>query len=407
MLKHQGHQMQNQTACKAIKPHAQTKQNALWFMVNQLPRLSGPLALLLTLLIGVMMSTLTTHATAAEHIKVTKEVLLEEGVQTEPSSIIQVKDGGYVITGKMGLGWATRVDANGTMRWRYQIPILGQSNYTGAVSLSDDTTLLCGYKAIAVTGGESIAGILTHIDKTGKVLSERVLRPQEEGAFGGSYLKGCMPWGNGFALYGVTDRASGPPVPPRTIERFYWLLALDAKGEVKWQKLLPTKYDVDPKSVYIASDQSIVIDPVNGITQSGERTKVVPDASGATAYDHLIHPITTGSDRRWKIDPNLIPLKSDLKYDVSKTKLRTNIAYSLPDRSLVQFGSVTRGHVYYAAIDWQSPDRKQLETFEFGETLWVDDAIPTGNPGEFVTVRLVNGSVNKRVGMVLSFIQIK
>lgn len=178
-------------------------------------------------------------------------------------------------------------------------------------------------------------------------------------------------------------------------------------GNVKWERLLPTRYGLNPQTVYVAPDQSIVIDSVNGIAQNGEKQKVESDESGVVMFDHLIHQITSEPDGVWKVDQNHIPLKLDLKHDLSKTILQPKVAYGLPDQSLVQFGSIYRGHVYYAAIDWQSPDRKQLETFEFGETLWVDNAIPTGNPGEFATVRLVSDSAKKRLGMALSFIQIK
>lgn len=166
---------------------------------------------------------------AADHIKVTKEVLLEHGVSISPSTIVQTKDGGYVTPGGLSgnLGWATRVDANGKMIWRYQIPIQGESNYTGAISLGDDTTLLCGYKSIhhptdLMPGGKDLVGVLTHIDIGGKVLSDIVIRPKELGEFPINYIKGCKPWGDGFAVFGSITRVFGDPHhPPRELENFY------------------------------------------------------------------------------------------------------------------------------------------------------------------------------------------
>lgn len=358
---------------------------------------------LIILLIGLIMNSLIpVTAEASEHIKVTKEVHLENGVGIFPSTIIQTKEGGYVVTGAIGttFAWATRVDAKGQLQWRYQIApeSFEGSNFEGAVTLNDDSTLLCGWKTVPVPGGINVVGVLTHIDKEGKVLSDRAIRPHEPGVFGNSYLKGCLPWGDGFAVIGDTDRVSGPPQPPRKTERFYWLFALDAAGNVKWEKLIPTSYGLGPRSAYVDTDRNLVVGGIRvKVSQSGEIA--VLDQKKPLPF---VPQIIAEADGHWKIDKrNVLPPA------LFKTELQPKVAYILPNQTVAQFGSIVRSNVYYAAIEWESPDRKQSEIFEFADFGWVNDAIPTGAPGEFVTIRSRQRSDLKQWGMFLSFIQIK
>lgn len=374
-----------------------------------------PLQLLELLLIGFIMNSLTpTPAEAAGHIKVTREVLLENGVSISPNQIIHTKDGGYVVAGRIGnvFAWATRLDAKGNMQWRYQAPVLNDlpyrpdATFEGAVTLGDDSTLLCGYKTVSVPGGKDVVGILTHIDKAGKVLSDRVIRPQEPGVFGGSYLKGCFPWAGGFALIGDTYRVSDSSQAPDHTERFFWLFGLDAAGNVKWEKLIPNStggfsnhiFTNALGTIYESLDQDLVMGS-SRVSQGGEIKNI---ELKETTSDFLIPQIIADSNGHWKVDQRIV-----LPLTLFKTELRPKVAYSVPDHSLVEFGSIVRNNVYYAAIEWQSPDQKQSETFEFGDTLWVNDAIPTGVPGEFVTVRQASPLNLKVTGMFLSFIQIK
>lgn len=374
-----------------------------------------PLQLFGLLLTGLIMNSLTpSTADAAEHIKVTKEIHLENGVgifpAIFPSAIIRTKDGGYVVTGSIGsaLAWATRVDAKGQLQWRYQIhpgqP--GGSNFEGAVTLSDDSTLLCGWKTISVSGGTNEVGDLTHINKDGKVLSERVIRPQEPGEFSIANLHGCLPWGDGFALIGYTSRFSdSPDHPPRKMEHFHWIMALDASGNIKWEKLIPTPTGgvnlhavyAAIGTVYVAPDQNLVMGSIR-ISQDGQiKNSEIKDASST----YLIPQVIAEPDGYWKIEQRTVLSASSFN-----TQFQPKTAYILPNQTAVKFGSVVRSNVYYAAVEWQSPDRKQSEIFELGDFDWVNDAIPTGNPGEFVTVRQQNSDL-KKTALTLSFIQIK
>lgn len=349
---------------------------------------------------------------SSDHIKVTKEVHLEKGVGIFPSSIIHTKEGGYVVVGNIGtsLAWATRVDAKGTMQWRYQLTpgAFRGSTFEGAVTLSDDSTLLCGWKGVPhptdlMPGGKDIVGVLTHIDKAGAVLSDLVVRPKEPGEFAINYLKGCLPWKDGFAVYGDTSRFSGDPHhPPRKWELFQWILALDAAGNVKWEKLIPTseshRETLSSFNVYVAPDQDFVLRG-SRINQNGDvkNIEINEPYSEWTIRQIIAEPVG-----HWDIDHRNGPPKKDF----SISEFRQKVEYILPNQSIVKFGSVFRGNEYIAAIEWQSPDQKQSENFKFGDSGWVSDAIPTGVPGEFVTIRQQNSDL-KQSGMTLSFIQIK
>lgn len=406
--KFKGHTMQNQILFKVIKSRVKNKQGEFSLAQTLLQRLPRPLELLFILLIGFTMSTLISTAEAAEHIKVIKEILLEVGLPASPSVVIQTKDGGYVVAGNIAtqFAWATRVDAKGNMQWRYeaplslQLPQRSKATFTSAVTLRNDTTLLCGWKEVREEDRVNIVGVLTNIDKTGKVLSNREIRPQETGDFALSYLLGCQPWGDGFALFGYSTLVSGDPQRrPRETENFQWILALDSAGEIKWEKLISTTEGLNPRAIYVAPDLDLVFQTYR-ISQNGEIRNTVSDNS--SSHD-LIPQITAGADGHWKIAESNNPLRRNSLI----SNVEPKVLFSLPNQSIVEFGSKRRNNAYYAAIGWTSPDRNHSEIYEYGDTLWVNDAMVTGTPGEFVTVRLVSDSAKKRLGMALSFIQIK
>lgn len=331
------------------------------------------------------------------HIKVTKELLLESGVATVPSTIIQTKEGGYVVAGKIAgqIAWATMVDSKGNMQWRYQGP-QSSSNFEGVATMRDDSFLLCGWKSVHEPSGISnIVGVLTHIDKAGKVLSEHVLRPQEPGEFSNSYIKRCLPWGEGFALIGITNRVSGHSQASRKIETLNWISALDEAGNVKWAKLIPTVAYIYPSTVYVANDQSLDMGSIQ-VSESGEIRKI--KSLNETPFVKAIPQIIVEPDGHWKVGQRIVAPPT-IDY-ISNT-----VIFSLPDTSQVEFGLLSRNGSH-AAVEWQGPNRVQREIIELGDVYGVNDAIPTGNPGEFVTIRQQNSKENE-TGMLLSFIQIK
>ena len=118
---------------------------------------------------------------------------------------------------------------------------------------------------------------------------------------------------------------------------------------------------------------------------------------------------------------HLLTLDSQLKeigrVEGTERLLITKRAYSLSDGSLVLFGGQKyEGNTYTASIAWINRDLNQKQALVIEPTLAstnVVDAVPTGKPGEFATVRSVGptyyhllGRDEKRLGVALTFVQV-
>lgn len=380
----------------------------------------------------------------ASHIKVVREVALEVGRAPTPHAVAQTKDGGYVIAGSVWVPWATRVDANGNVVWRYELsaynpstPKEGKGHYNGAALLPDDSAILCGEMELPPPPGKpsgGVAGMLTHLDKTGQVLSHQLLYPNGDKAYSLSYLKKCVPWGDGVAVVGHVSRWLN--LGDKHIQEFsFWLLALDGKGDIKWEKLIPNPGDgaltgggtfkqieVMPNGnlMLIASHpvNNVPSDKVTRIGIGGDviGEKVIPGdltASHSTPSDpslylfpRLLIPKFDASISLWTLDGDLANAK---KLTGKAEGIGTSVFYRLPDGSLFLVGSeYEEGN---AAMAWISADLNKQETYVFkpehASVIW--DAISTGKPGKFVTVRRSDAISNqdKRQGVVLTFVQVK
>jgi hypothetical protein len=190
---------------------------------------------------------------AADHIEIVREVLLERGLPAMPKQLVPTNDGDIIVAGGFSnkIPWATRVDADGKVRWRYLMemeqwqPGDGDASYESAATLPDDSTVLSGFTTVPVPGRSTRAtvGLLSHLDQTGKVISHRQLFPQGDHSFGGIYLRRSVPWGDGVVVIGETGRAR-KVADDYVLDSFFWLIALNATGEIKWEKLIP---NTDPR----------------------------------------------------------------------------------------------------------------------------------------------------------------
>jgi hypothetical protein len=183
---------------------------------------------------ATMAGIFTTQAVADDHIKITREILLEGGTAVKPHTITQTRDGGYVIVGTKGRAWATRVDSEGKVQWRHEAHVAerGEGEYMGAAVLPDDSTILSGYHYLPAEAPGKISGLLTHIDKGGAVISQRLIEPHDRQQHGLTRLNACVSVGNEVLMLGGTySRGSNYPSS--------WIVTLDAKGNVTHEKQLP------------------------------------------------------------------------------------------------------------------------------------------------------------------------
>ncbi|TXT25291.1 MAG: hypothetical protein FD134_1102 [Gallionellaceae bacterium] len=378
----------------------------------------------------------------ASHIKVVREVALEIGRAPTPHAMAQTKDGGYVIAGTVWVPWATRVDANGNVVWRYELsaynpsaPKEGNGHYNGAAVLQDDSAILCGEMALPPPPGKpsgGVAGMLTHLDKAGQVLNHQILYPNGDKSYVLSRLKKCVPWGDGVAVVGHVSRF--PKQGGR--EDSFWLIALDGKGDIKWEKLISNPGDGvltgggTFKQIKVMSDGSLLLmasHPVNNApsdkaTRFDIEGNVVGEGiiPGSLTADRSTHPGSAlylftqtlipkfdTSISLWTLDGDLANAK---KLTGKAEGIGTGVFYRLPDGSLFLVGSEYRGG--NAAMAWISADLNRQETYIFKpvhNSAEIDNALPTGKPGEFVTARRVShvSDQEKRPGVVLTFVQVK
>jgi len=328
-----------------------------------------------SLICSLLVLSMTTPCTsfAADHIQVTKELLLESGLPAQPHAIARTFEGGYIIAGKLGVeAWATRIAANGTVQWRHIVPTGSSApgfptqQYAGVAMLKDDSSILCGYKKIDSGAGQDLVGIITHIDKSGRVISEREVYPNGDKSYSITYLRGCVTSVNGAQISGDTMRfdKSGQS------SRFDYFIAIGEDGKIVSEKLLdPTPF---PKT----------------------STEDVLRASEL----HFEHAAAIG-----------VIAKAE--------KIETKKAFYLPDHSVALFGyHYIGGNAFTASTTWVSADIASSQTFVFepiNASIWVTDVVATGNPWEFATVRPVLpvqhliGPDEKRMGAALAFVRFK
>lgn len=367
-----------------------------------------------------------------------REVTLEVGRAPTPQAIAQTVDGGYVVAGTVWVPWATRVDANGNVIWRYELPPTNSSapnklrgQYHGAAVLPDDSVILCGEMEMPPESGQKyggVAGILTHLDKAGNVLSHQTIYPNGDKNFVLSRLFKCMRWGDGIAITGLVRRFLPGSGNHYEQEDSTWILALNSKGEVGWEKLLP---NTSGGRGTILTNQDLLLLVGNRLeggkmsgrffwfdkngnlkSQSGDQEmagfikSTAAEPSVHLLFDTIEHPVAIKTLNEQGGDLGVI--------QGQVIPFTAHQAYMLPDRPLILFGTdygpSGKGSPA-AAIRWYSADLKEQETLVFKphSSCCVNDAVFTGRPGGFVTARRVDhiSQQDQRQAVVLAFIQIK
>lgn len=387
-------------------------------------------------------------ADEASHIKVVREVALETGRAPTPYALAQAKDGGYVIAGSVWVPWATRVDANGNVVWRYELsaynpsaPKEGKGQYNGAAVLPDDSAILCGKMALSLPPGKpggGVVGMLTHLDKAGQTLSHQLLYPNGDKDYSLSYLNKCIPWRDGVVVVGNTYRQH---------EYSTWLIALNVKGEIRWEKLIPMTTDGD---IVVMPNQDLLLlvdfqgEKINWMNGNipAESTEwsngsICLDTTGEIKWqragkpqlkiDHqkLVTPLVAESQVRLFIGHSqsrsalmriLNEHGDEMKSAVFPIRpLSPERIYLTPNHDLVFFGTEygPEGTDHPSAgITWLSADLKNSETSTFHNFSYSEgmaEALPTGKPGEFVTVghTFQISKQDKRQAVVMTFVQVR
>ena len=187
-----------------------------------------------------------------------REILIrrQDSLPIEPLVVEKTNDGGFVIAGGSGLtAWAAKSNAKGQTVWNYSTnlrePFLSvhqAPTYYGVAPMADGSTYLCGIMPHSA-GANTSRALLTHVDAKGQLLNESLVSPfgQTNGAVKFAFFQNCTRWGDDVAIMGPAERilrpASAGVLP--LIEHCYWIVVLDAKGRVKWERLIPASSGIE------------------------------------------------------------------------------------------------------------------------------------------------------------------
>lgn len=377
-------------------------------------------------------------AAEAKQLTLMREVIIKDeltGAVLNPNAITHADDGGYIIAGRINptqQAWATKTDAEGKVLWRYQIAVqdklpIGQgAEFNGVAAMADGSAYLCGRMPHAP--GVYGPGLLVHLNATGQVISERLLVPQKRAAAGSAYFYDCVRWHDGIAIVGSIRQFPGLGQD----ESFYWLLALDAAGNMKWESLVRTTFDAidEVGQLCVVADDSLVFSG----RRLGDKTELirVNPSGGLEVHKklagqfRLIHPVSndgllqafgyaaSGKSTTITLDDRLEELgRTEGSYP---DNFHPRLIYRLPNQSFALFGSAIRagGAQFTSRIIHVDPALQSGQVLElahepFHDSGYVKVAVPTGKEGEFVTVRNLYTLIpsDETRGAVLDFIQIK
>lgn len=384
------------------------------------------------------------NSASAGALSIIREVTLESesaGFVMNPNTVVRANDDGFVIAGGISgtqQAWATKIDPAGQIVWQYltnlrdKLPIGVGAEFNGAVAMPDGTTYLCG--RLPRPPNVYAPALLTHIDVTGHLLSERLMVPEQSSSNGVANFLTCIRWGDDIAVIGTVHQtlrvASGSAMP--IAENLYWVLAVDPEGKVKLDKLLPTTFDkidaVGPALIGVGSNlifsanrtlstELFQVDMTGGVKIreriSGQLRIVLPFAEDGIiqlfGYDANGHSeILTFDDQLNQVS---------LTEGMQPQGFRSHLAYRMPDRSLVLFGSGTHsvGEQYTSRVIHIDSSLRSSQFLELAreplyDTGVVRAAAPTQTEGVFAAARPLlrqTAGTDGRIGAVLDFIQTK
>lgn len=382
----------------------------------------------------------------SEHVKVVREIMLPSNQVYGSVSIAQTHDGGFVLAGagpKGSMGaFVTKINGDGKVQWQKGVPFkqigprdYSSPKYNGATVLSDGSIVAFGSEKAKIKDENRFEtlGLITHIDKYGHVLNQRLLHPSEKNGHVASRFGHCWAVGSGGVLLGSTEYLSGPAKT--------WVIGFDLDLNIRWEKLSSV---LGGNSFRILKNNNIVmtswVTHQDSATVTGTNVVIMNSRNGDVVKTAVVPP---GLSQIVPTFPNpYIPLMGPGELSTKKLHLYTlndqlslfkevqgvaawideNHAFYLPNRSLVLFGRKSEGvdiagDHYTAAIEWVKNNLSKSEIYVFQPkyaSSQIDDAIPLeGHPENFVVSRNVSptqlliGWNEKQDGTILSFVKIQ
>lgn len=346
-------------------------------------------------------------------ITVDREIFLPD-VKPRVDAIARMRDGGFVVTGVGLTAWVLATDSHGTLLWRFIDPIdssietgspaVPQSEFHGAVSLSNGNTLLCGGK---YANGHTQSLVLI-LDRNGSVVERRVEVPNDDRRFIYSNFYQCFPWRDKFLLLGnANDGTHG----------YIWYVELDGIGAKDRQGFLDNAAAVKagtvsgPSFVFTAwnSNDDFRIIRVNEAGETLAKRVIAGDfivqlrsmaESESRQTSFIIYH--AGEATLYRLDERLQdaqPPRAIADFDVL-----AGCGYVLADNSIALFGRWPN-----AAVAWIRGQDKSYTVRSF-DAKYVSDTVSDAVPisaDRFVTVRGSLGKDPKEQGLVMAWVTIE
>ncbi len=342
-------------------------------------------------------------------IVIDQEVRLE-GLNGTPQAIVRTSDGGFVIAGSWGNGWAAGTTSTGILRWKYTEPgplSPVASQFNGAVSLANGHVLLCGQ--------HHQQALVTILDESGQLIERRDVSPPDGNtAIFVSSIDQCLAWNDGVALVGGGSDGRQP---------YFWLLKLDKNGTQEWGRVS----DAGAASSAIqAPDGDLIIADTVEYRSEFVRFDHLGNLAGRRAIEGfslrtmLLRPTGTAAEYARAVrygeklgDVTMLTLNGQLQ-DASRPihiapvsiGFPVGSGYVLSDGSAALFG-VARGQSAVVRVGghWKSDVVHVFPRPNVGgATVSVGDAVPISG-SQFVAVRDdVTAGTPGRSSMVLSWV---
>jgi len=138
----------------------------------------------------------------------------------------------YYGSGEDGDGWVVKIDANGEEQWQQSLGGTEGDYLSLAMQTADGGYLVGGASASGSSGNKTSGNNgfwdwwLAKLDASGTVLWDKVYGGDQS-----DYLKGLLPFANGYLLYGTSwSGATGDKSDPSHGESDYWLVHIDRMG---------------------------------------------------------------------------------------------------------------------------------------------------------------------------------
>lgn len=324
------------------------------------------------------------------------------------------------------------------MIWKYRIDVreeatisgesIGIPEFRGIASMSDGSVYLCGSTPRA---GRRRSGLLTHLDPQGHVLNEKLMVPHNMTPNGLVYLHDCLPFGGGLAIIGSI--ADGQ-------QYLYWLLLLDAAGQVQRDVQFPT---LDGRMAGLGTTLMVVGSNLVFSSYTGLNTEVVRLTSsgeiqarklwrlGAFELVRSVTADTTVQLIGMLLEPHghgtmtILTLNERLeeesRVEGRQSTYGAEVAYRLPDHSFILFSAKNdKANIVVADEHLQSQRRLALPRRKLSSVGRIEAVVPVPKRRTFVvaTLGIADGVKdpeqegfgalpNFRRGTVLDFVQLQ